>query len=45
MKSDLEILEKSYTKYKDKTGNKARNLYMRIQSFKALYSIRDKLNS
>jgi len=39
IKSDIDILEESYNKYRDKNGRKARNLKLRIESFKALQSI------
>ncbi len=37
--TDVEILESSYEKYKDKTGGKAVALKMRIDGFKAWDSI------
>jgi hypothetical protein len=45
MKTDIEILETQYAKYKDKSGKKAKNLNMRIESFKALKKLIDIANS
>ncbi len=45
MKTDIEILETQYAKYKDKSGKKAKNLHMRIESFKALKKLIDIANS
>jgi hypothetical protein len=35
MKSDIEVLQESLDKYKDKNGKKAQSLDVRIESFKA----------
>lgn len=36
MKTDLEVLKKSYNKYSDKSGKKAISLNLKIQAYEAL---------
>jgi len=43
MKTDIEILEDSYNKYKDKTGTKAKALKDRIECFRGLRKIQIRL--
>ena len=38
-KSDIETLQESYDKYKDKNGKKARSLKMRIEAFKSFHGL------
>lgn len=48
MNSDIEILQASYAKYKDKAGRKAQNLIQQIDGHKAfieLYEIAMKDNT
>ena len=44
METDIEILTKSYNKYKDKSKNKAINLKQRIDSFKAFEKLIEMIN-
>ena len=45
MKKDSEILEAQYKKYKDKNGKKAKNLWFRIQNFKAFEKLLMQVNT